>query len=49
VFNFGKHRGKPVEWVLKQEPSYYNWMINGDFPQQTKRVLTRLRLEMMNH
>ena len=49
VFNFGKHRGKPVTWVLKQEPSYYNWMMDGDFPQQTKRVLTKLRLEMMNH
>ncbi|MDZ7633306.1 MAG: hypothetical protein U5L72_02230 [Bacteroidales bacterium] len=31
VFNFGKHKGKPVEMVFKEEPSYYSWMMNGDF------------------
>ncbi len=46
VFNFGKHRGKPVKDVLKNEPSYYNWMMDGDFPQDTKNVLTRIRLAM---
>lgn len=49
VFNFGKHKGKPVELVLKHEPSYYNWMMDGDFPQQTKKVLTKIRLDMLNH
>jgi DNA polymerase-3 subunit epsilon len=44
VFNFGKHKGRPVEEVLKAEPSYYEWMMNGDFPLQTKNVLTRIRL-----
>lgn len=48
VFNFGKHRGKPVEWVLEKEPSYYKWMMDGDFPLQTKRVLTKIRLNLMN-
>ena len=43
IFNFGKHKGKPVEQVLKQEPGYYGWMMNGDFPQYTKKVLTRIR------
>lgn len=31
--NFGKHKGKPVEQVFREEPSYYSWMMNGDFPQ----------------
>lgn len=44
VFNFGKHKGKPVEIVLREEPSYYSWMMNGDFPQNTKQVLTAIKL-----
>ena len=43
VFNFGKHKGKPVEEVFKTEPSYYNWMMNGDFPLYTKKVITEIR------
>ncbi len=39
TFNFGKHKGKPVEEVLRIEPSYYSWMMNGDFPLYTKRKL----------
>jgi DNA polymerase-3 subunit epsilon len=46
VFNFGKHRNKPVEEVFKQEPSYYDWMMKGDFPLDTKRKLTRIRLRL---
>jgi DNA polymerase-3 subunit epsilon len=48
VFNFGKHKGKPVLEVFKNEPSYYNWMMDGDFPLSTKRVLTMLRLKAFN-
>lgn len=44
-FNFGKHRGKPVLEVLKNEPSFYDWMMKGDFPLDTKRKLTQLRLK----
>jgi DNA polymerase III subunit epsilon len=44
VFNFGKHKGKPVEEVFEKEPSYYNWMMNGDFPLNTKQVLTAIKL-----
>ena len=46
IFNFGKHKGKPVEEVLKKEPSYYGWMMQGDFPLNTKKVLTRIKLRM---
>ncbi len=44
VFNFGKHKGKKVEEVFKQEPSYFDWMMNGDFTLDTKRKLTQIRL-----
>ncbi|HET6991311.1 MAG TPA: 3'-5' exonuclease [Bacteroidia bacterium] len=46
VFSFGKHNGKPVTEIFEKEPSYYNWMMNGDFPLYTKKVLTQLRLSM---
>src|ERR1700749_2891303 len=39
TFNFGKHKGKTVEEVLRIEPSYYSWMMQGDFPLYTKRRL----------
>ncbi len=48
VFNFGKHKGKPVVDVLREEPSYYSWMMNGDFPLYTKKVLTAIRLRSLN-
>lgn len=42
VFNFGKHKGKPVADVLRDEPSYYDWMMKGDFPLHTKSKLTEI-------
>lgn len=48
VFNFGKHRLKPVEQILKAEPGYYDWMMKGDFPQDTKRKLTQIKLRGFN-
>ena len=47
VFNFGKHKGKSVEEVLKVERSYYDWMMNGDFPQHTKQKLTEILTRML--
>jgi len=44
IFNFGKHKGKPVLTVFKEEPSYYSWMMNGDFPLYTKKILTEIKL-----
>lgn len=44
VFNFGKFRGQSVEEVLKKERGYYDWMMNGDFPMNTKKVLTKIKL-----
>ncbi len=46
VFSFGKHKDKTVVEVFTKEPSYYSWMMNGDFPLYTKRVITKIRLRM---
>jgi len=46
-FNFGKHRNKPVLTVLKDEPAYYDWMMNGDFALDTKRKLTEIKLSAL--
>jgi len=42
VFNFGKHKGKPVTRVLKEEPQYYDWMMKGDFALHTKLKITEI-------
>ncbi len=43
VFNFGKHKGRTVEEVLKQEPSYYDWVMKGDFPVLTKKIMQEIK------
>ncbi len=48
VFNFGKHKNRPVMDVLKKEPAYYDWMMKGDFPLDTKRRLTEIKLRNFN-
>lgn len=49
VFNFGKHKGKKVEDVLQQEPGYFGWMMQGDFPLYTKEVLKAIKLRAFNN
>lgn len=44
IFNFGKYKGKLVEQVFKDDPSYYSWMMNGDFSLYTKKILTEIKL-----
>lgn len=44
IFNFGKYKGQKVTEVLKKDPGYYSWMMNGDFPLFTKKVLTNIKL-----
>ncbi|MBP7507300.1 MAG: ribonuclease H-like domain-containing protein [Prolixibacteraceae bacterium] len=48
IFNFGKNKGMSVEKVLKEQPGYYGWILNGDFPLYTKKVLTAIKLRMFN-
>ncbi len=42
-FNFGKHKGQPIENVLKSNPGYYAWMMKSDFAQDTKQKLTEIK------
>lgn len=42
IFNFGKHKGKRVEDVLRAERQYYDWMMRGEFPMHTKQKLTEI-------
>ncbi len=42
VFNFGKHKGKPIADILRTEPQYYDWIMRGDFPMHTKKKLTEI-------
>jgi len=56
IFNFGKHKGEPVEEVFTKEPSYYDWMMKADFPLSTKKVITdiwnrmkEIKIEMLKY
>ena len=49
VFNFGKYKGWVVSEVLKRDPGYYSWMLASDFTNNTKQVLTRIRLREFNN
>lgn len=46
VINFGKYKGKLAEEVLRKDLGYYGWIMNGDFPQNTKNAFTRIRLRI---
>lgn len=47
VFNFGKYKGHKVEDVLDKDPGFFAWMLNNDFPLDTKRVLTNIKLRKL--
>ncbi|ATA88442.1 3'-5' exonuclease [Capnocytophaga stomatis] len=44
IFTFGKHKGRKVEDILQEEPGYFGWLLNADFPLYTKKVLTAIKL-----
>lgn len=48
IFTFGKHKGALVEKVLEDEPGYFGWIQNADFPLYTKKVLTAIKLRKLN-
>ncbi len=48
VFNFGKHKGRSVQEVFEKEPTYYHWMMQGDFTAHTKQIITKIRLRKIN-
>lgn len=45
VINFGKYRGRPVTEVLRRDLGYFNWVMQGDFTQNTKQTFMRLKLK----
>lgn len=44
VINFGKYKGQLAEEVLKNDPGYYGWILQADFPLTTKQAFTRIQL-----
>lgn len=49
AFSFGKHKGRKVEEILEEEPGYFGWILNADFPLYTKKVLTSIKLRNFNN
>ncbi|MGB5204701.1 exonuclease domain-containing protein [Eudoraea sp.] len=49
IFSFGKHKGKKVLEILEQEPGYFGWILNADFPLYTKKILTQIKLSQLNN
>ena len=48
LFNFGKHKGRTLEYVFTHEPAYYDWMMKADFPLSTKAVVAEVWKRMHN-
>ena len=44
IINFGKYKGKVAEDVLRKDAGYYGWIMQGDFPNNTKQAFTRIKL-----
>lgn len=45
VVNFGKYKGQAVRDVLRKDPNFRHWILQGDFTQNTKQTLERLALK----
>ena len=43
VITFGKHKGKSAREVYENEPSYFSWIMNGEFTLDTKRQFALLK------
>ena len=48
VFNFGKYKGWDVTEILRKDPGYFTWVLGSEFTNNTKQVLTRIRLREFN-
>lgn len=48
VINFGRYKGQLVAEVMQKDPSYYAWIMNGDFALNTKKMLTEIKLRGFN-
>lgn len=45
TINFGKYKGHAVADVLRRDPGYFAWIMQGDFTQNTKQTFQRLKLK----
>ena len=41
-------KGQKVADVLKRDPGYYGWILQGDFTLHTKKVITNVKLRNFN-
>lgn len=46
IFSFGKYKGRKVRDVLRENPGYYSWIQNADFPLYTKKMLEDVKKSM---
>ncbi|MDX2196420.1 MAG: 3'-5' exonuclease [Cytophagales bacterium] len=47
TINFGKHKDRTISWVLKTEPQYYDWFMKAEFPLESKRKFTEIKIREM--
>ena len=48
IFNFGKYKNMTVKDIFTKDPSYYDWMMKGDFALNTKKKITEIKLRNFN-
>lgn len=48
TFNFGSHKGKTVREVLRTAPGFISWILQSDFPKDTKDLLRSLEYKYKN-
>ena len=48
IFNFGKYKNQSVSKVFKSNPEYYHWIMKSNFPINTKRKFTEIKLKGVN-
>lgn len=39
VINFGKRKGELIEDLIKTDPSFIKWILNSDFPADTREII----------
>lgn len=44
VINFGRYKGQVARSVMETDRGFYDWVQKGDFPRDTKRILTKIKL-----
>lgn len=48
ALSFGKNKGKTIIDILKNNPGYFSWLMDAQFPSYTKKVLTEIRIDAFN-